>query len=210
MSRSAAGRLGYVKALPLLQQWSASRRAAVEAKTRNKRCAHCKEPLPYEKRGNKYCSHSCFASATNRFRSKPVGKIVCGGCNHAFTPKNGSKVCSLRCHQTVEYKRFVKRWLAGDKVGGSGSCISRYVRRWLIETYGEKCSVCGWSEKHPVSGRVPVQIDHRDGDGANHTPENLHLLCPNCHSLTSTFGGRNRGRGRVERRARYSPVKPRW
>lgn len=73
--------------------------------------------------------------------------------------------------------------------------VSNHVRKWLSEEFGEKCSKCGWGERHTVTQRVPVQVDHIDGDPNNHRPENLRLLCPNCHSLTATYGGLNRGRG---------------
>ena len=31
-------------------------------------------------------------------------------------------------------------------------------------------------------------MHHIDGDCTNNKMENLQLLCPNCHSLTSNFG----------------------
>ncbi len=34
------------------------------------------------------------------------------------------------------------------------------------------------------------------GDVATNRPENLRLLCPNCHALTDTFGALNRGKGK--------------
>jgi 5-methylcytosine-specific restriction endonuclease McrA len=71
----------------------------------------------------------------------------------------------------------------------------------LAETFGEKCSDCGWSKVHPKTGKVPVQVDHIDGNPSNHSPQNLRLLCPNCHSLTSTYGALNKGNGRKERYA---------
>lgn len=52
-----------------------------------------------------------------------------------------------------------------------------------------KCSVCSlnkWLDK-PIT----LQLDHIDGDTLNNTLENLRLLCPNCHSQTETFTGRN-------------------
>lgn len=54
----------------------------------------------------------------------------------------------------------------------------------------EKCSVCGineWNEK-PIS----LQLDHIDGDSHNHTLKNLRLICPNCHSQTETYCGKNK------------------
>ncbi len=47
-----------------------------------------------------------------------------------------------------------------------------------------------------MTGRIPVEIEHIDGDWTNNLPSNLTLLCPNCHSLTPTYRALNRGRGR--------------
>jgi hypothetical protein len=39
-----------------------------------------------------------------------------------------------------------------------------------------------------------LQLDHFDGNQADHRPNNLRFLCPNCHSLTPTYAGKNVGR----------------
>lgn len=97
---------------------------------------------------------------------------------------------------------YIARWLAGRETGRKRSvgpfvAISRHVRNWVISLRGERCWQCGWAEIHPVTGRVPVHVDHIDGNFLNTTPENLRLLCPNCHSLTTTYGALNMGRGRM-------------
>lgn len=46
-----------------------------------------------------------------------------------------------------------------------------------------------------------VEVEHIDGDWENNSLTNLTLLCPNCHALTPTFRGLNRGRGRSYRLA---------
>jgi predicted HNH restriction endonuclease len=48
-----------------------------------------------------------------------------------------------------------------------------------------------------------LEIEHIDGNFENNAEENLELLCPNCHSLTSTYKGANKGSGRKERK-KYS------
>lgn len=58
-------------------------------------------------------------------------------------------------------------------------------------------------ETNPYSGTIPLEIDHIDGDYTNNSEDNLQLLCPNCHSLTSTYKGANKGQGRKDRK-KYS------
>jgi hypothetical protein len=54
----------------------------------------------------------------------------------------------------------------------------------------EKCYECGLSDTW--NGKpITLEIDHINGNSLDHRVENLRLLCPNCHSQTSYFRGRN-------------------
>jgi hypothetical protein len=104
--------------------------------------------------------------------------------------------CSNKCQSDFLYTSFIKRYLDGFESGYSVPGISRHVRRWLFETRGRKCENCGWDKIHPTTKVVPVEVDHVNGDWKNCRPENLKILCPNCHSLTITFRNLNKGKGR--------------
>lgn len=52
-----------------------------------------------------------------------------------------------------------------------------------------RCDMCYISEW--MGNKLTLQLDHIDGDNTNNCIENLRLLCPNCHSQTPTFSGRN-------------------
>lgn len=53
------------------------------------------------------------------------------------------------------------------------------------------CELCGWSQRAP-DGRLPLELDHINGNRHDNRLENLRILCPNCHSLQSTHRGRNK------------------
>jgi Zn finger protein HypA/HybF involved in hydrogenase expression len=71
----------------------------------------------------------------------------------------------------------------------------------MIKKHGEKCMECGWNEINIHTGKIPIELEHIDGNFINNNEENLKLLCPNCHSLTSTYKGANKKKGRP--RAKY-------
>jgi hypothetical protein len=47
------------------------------------------------------------------------------------------------------------------------------------------CEECGWA-KRSEGGRLPLELDHINGDARDNRLENLRILCPNCHSLKPT------------------------
>jgi 5-methylcytosine-specific restriction endonuclease McrA len=53
------------------------------------------------------------------------------------------------------------------------------------------CEECGWKKKSK-DGRLPLELDHINGDSMDNRLANLRVLCPNCHSLKPTHRGRNR------------------
>ena len=70
------------------------------------------------------------------------------------------------------------------------SRLKRAMRELGME---ERCSLCG-TEAVWLGEPLPLEVDHIDGGWRNNRIENLRLLCPNCHSTTDTYRGRNKGR----------------
>lgn len=66
------------------------------------------------------------------------------------------------------------------------------LRRALLELGRPyECGVCKqgslWNGK-----KLVLEVDHIDGNSHDHRPENLRFICPNCHSQTKTYAGRNK------------------
>ncbi|MDO8509556.1 MAG: hypothetical protein Q7S24_00240 [bacterium] len=55
----------------------------------------------------------------------------------------------------------------------------------------KKCELCGWAQMS-IDGRLPLELNHINGDHSDNRLENLQILCPNCHSLQPTHRGCNR------------------
>ena len=122
--------------------------------------------------------------------------LVCG----KETARAGYKYCSNRCQFEYQHLVYIQRWKEGKETGLIAiGVVSLHVKRYLREKYGNKCSICHWTEVNPKTGLVPVVADHIDGNWRNNVEDNLRLLCPNCDSLTPTYAALNKGNGRSNR-----------
>lgn len=122
----------------------------------------------------------------------------CLNCGKPIPKRN--KYCDNQCQADFQGKQYIARWKKGEEDGLKGTYqTSNHIRKYLLEKNNSKCQLCGWGEKNPFTGNIPLELEHLDGNYANNKEENLAILCPNCHSLTSTYKGANKGNGRKER-----------
>ena len=68
-------------------------------------------------------------------------------------------------------------------------CKRNILYRLLIEERGNKCECCNQSSEW-MGKFLRLQVDHIDGMCYNNKPDNLRLLCPNCHTQTETFSSK--------------------
>jgi 23S rRNA pseudoU1915 N3-methylase RlmH len=158
-------------------------------------CKQCLQPMPYQKRGNKFCSSSCSASFTN------LGKIKSKETKDKISKSNSKYTFNLNDEVKDKISKALKEkwknkeydhvnWVMSGAKGSIGkyknpdslfSISSRtmakiFVRMIQNENFG--CSLCGWNkgigDMHHINGR---KIENPD----NH--KNLTYICPNCHRL---------------------------
>jgi hypothetical protein len=96
--------------------------------------------------------------------------------------------------QTENYKKNIekikKTW--DDKLMKEDFNLlsfERLKKRVLIEQ-NNKCNHCGietWNNKPLI-----LELEHKDGNNKNNLRDNLEAICPNCHSQTSTWRGKNK------------------
>ena len=85
-------------------------------------------------------------------------------------------------------RRALKEILKNDTYFQSYKLKRRLINEGLKK---ESCEECNWA-KMSEDGRIPLELDHINGDSKDNRLENLRVLCPNCHSLKPTHRGRNR------------------
>ena len=104
------------------------------------------------------------------------------GKHFKFNPSQKKGLfCSSQCSSDNKRAVFIEEWKAGGP-GGNKHQLSNHVRHYLLEQSGGACSQCGWSGLNHHTGRPCLEIDHIDDDPFNHSPENLQVVCPNCHA----------------------------
>lgn len=167
-------------------------------------CLQCKKSTS----NPKFCSRSCSASYVNKEKPKRkrIARIVCLNCGKGEGWHVSAKFCSSACSTSYRLRQSEERLLEQMKNGEVSSIgNASIIKRLLCKAYGRRCGSCGndsWCGKP-----IPLELDHLDGNSGNNTWENLRLICPNCHALTPTYKGKNRGQGRAIRRQRYAEGK---
>lgn len=124
----------------------------------------------------------------------PAHPCMYAACSKETT---NSKYCSTQCGANSRIgkgRADLEDWIAGKvSVSDSEGRLTQAVKNHLLREANYSCTRCGWNTPNPKVGRPILCIDHIDGNWKNNFKHNLVVLCYNCHSLTTTFGGLNRG-----------------
>lgn len=91
--------------------------------------------------------------------------------------------------------------LAQNLVPNSTSNGSNLKKRLLREkVLLPICAICAGTDRWR-GAPLTLHLDHKNGDPTDNRLDNLRILCPNCHSQTATWCGRNK-RGNFPPKAR--------
>jgi len=165
-----------------------------------KTCRRCSAVLPH-KTCNIFCSHTCSAIYNNLKKERKYKQFgLCSNCNTSYLKKGAKKYCCRKCQIEYEYKQKHMKVLESGYIDQVFGCDSTR-RKYLLKTREHKCVICSNTEW--MNRPIPLVMDHINGNSDDWALTNLRLICGNCDMQTSTYKGKNKGKGRHVRRLRY-------
>lgn len=172
----------------------------------DKKCLNCNEIFTVKKGSDrkynhKFCCHSCSATYNNKLKTTIDKNKNCLYCNEELY--TGTRFCNNTCFAKYEQQNLVENWLKNEDEGivnGGSLKIKSAIRKYVMDRADNKCQECGINKINQYSNKSILTIDHIDGNAGNNRPDNLKVLCPNCHAMTSTYGFIN---GKVSARKAY-------
>lgn len=149
------------------------------------KCIKCNNEHDGSFGSGKYCSRAC---ANSRVRTEETKKRISEGV------KASEKFAKGNQKRFVDYKELGKKLkqIADNKILEAEYDTLTYdrLKKRIVLEQNQKCNHCGideWNGKPIV-----LELEHIDGNHSNNERENLEAICPNCHSQTDTWRGRNK------------------
>ena len=134
-----------------------------------------------------FCSRSCANSRTFSEETK-IKKSVANKQFHKLLSEYEKNQINQRLKLLSIATQGYKLELLMSKDFNTLAYQSKRKRVLIEQDFKcNNCKIDTWFGK-PLT----LELDHIDGDHHNDTRSNLVALCPNCHSLTETWRGRNR------------------
>ena len=178
-------------------------------------CENCgKEKSNASKR---FCTVRCARSFSTSTSREERNKKISAALRDRTTVKRVQEECKFHCKFCS--KGFVRKTSLGSHVRRCESNPNMIIKEskrckmkevHLALPYNEVpsslrrekifreqrgcCNRCGLAEW--LGQRITLEIEHKNGNHYDDSRENVELLCPNCHSLTDTWRGRNKNKAR--------------
>lgn len=160
-----------------------------------KKCENCKNEHDGLYGSGRFCSETCARGFSTKAKRNEINKKVSEKLlgqkrmPHIFSNEKWKKIKEKR-DATYREKLLNAEY---DTLGSES-----LKKRIILEQHGA-CNNCKLSEW--LGNEIPLELEHIDGNHHNNERSNLEALCPNCHSLTPTWRGRNKSnninRGRI-------------
>ena len=128
--------------------------------------------------GANYRAFDILIQKGNIDTSHFTGQAHLKGKNHNWAPKSD-----------------LKDILVKDSTYQSNKLRKRLINEKVLDERCNRCYNTSW-----MGTKMPLELEHMNGDKFDNRLENLELLCPNCHAQTSTYRGKNMKKARLDQR----------
>jgi len=110
-----------------------------------------------------------------------------------YAPKCSHPNCSNQVgfHKSYTKKNGSPGWKWKTFCDPHRTTLKSEADVWMSQGCENRNGYLGWFCKDPYSS---LGIDHHDGDKRNTSPDNLKILCANCHGQKTMIFGDNRKR----------------
>lgn len=157
-----------------------------------KTCEKCKTVIDGSYGSGRFCSRVCANSRTFNDDSKEKKRQS----NIKRYLENGSWGGMLpTLSETERMSVYEKRRQISNKLlleSNFDSLSYEKKRKRILLEQKNSCFECGIDEWR--GKKLPLEVDHKNGNHADNSRENLVAICPNCHSITMTWRGRNKSK----------------
>ena len=184
---------------------SKNNKKVIKEKTK-RYCLVCGKELIGKK--TSYCSKECSKQRNNIYY-RTVGIVKkCNYCGKEFIGRYDRKYCSNECANNFKKEKNIKLFLEGKYFNNGNIKIPDVIREFLYKKNNYKCEVCGYEGYNLKTGKTILQIHHIDGNSKNNSPDNLQVICPNCHAKTENYMALNKGKSGRDKRYKNKEDKP--
>ena len=163
-----------------------------------KYCLQCGKELT--NRQTKFCSLKCQGEFNKQNNKRHYETLICENCGKEFVGLTGRKYCCSECANEKLKKSRIKKFIEGNYKLNGNNTTPNFIREYLFEKNNYKCEVCGYEGYNIKTGKTILQIHHKDGNSNNNIPENLQVICPNCHAKTENYMALNKGNSSRDKR----------
>ena len=150
----------------------------------------CGQKAVYTLKNNKKCCESFYTKCPELRKKNSNGLKKAHKNNpnmYRFTE------CARENSNFLAKQTAAQKLIDGTYVGTNDS-VKKILFGWFkLEPI---CNNCGIEEWNGI--KIPLELDHIDGDSTNNSIKNLRLLCPNCHSVTPNWRGKNINNGKTK------------
>jgi hypothetical protein len=149
------------------------------------KCENCEKEHNGSYGSGRFCSSKCARGFSTKEKRKEINEKV----SKTLTGRKTNIDYSTEKWKNIFQKR---KKMYDEKLLNANFDELKFesLRKRVILEQGGKCNNCGLEEWLGVI--ITLELEHKDGNRLNNHRGNLEALCPNCHSLTSTWRGRNK------------------